>query len=616
MEAILTLENEFLQFKTFDDCSADIVDKQTGQRWHMGPVAWQDIHEIIEDVVWTRNPRYWCDYFIGRFKAEKQGDHLLISVKRPPHRDDDIVGRFRVEWSLEGADLKLRIFDIDESLPSLNFPPHIESDSLVLPNEVGQWVRNAETSMTCKFITQNNGLNMRWFGGLAEGDQNGWMVICEENYVYMGAYQNGVNINPTYLKSKSEWLDSRSIRYSFTGNGYVGLAKRFRQYALDNKLFRRLDEKIADTPALERLLGGRVISFFQSSTERSRNKENFLQPLTQEERDAADRLEVKIPHADVLKIMEMAKSWGMKKGLFNLRGSFPGGYDDQHPDVWPPEPALGSIDELKQALQQPEPYLAALHDNYQDIYEQSPSFPHGVIRTRDGHLMHGGYWHGGQCYIICTKHQRPYAERNWEKLKTLGMTAHFVDTMSCVRFYECHDPDHPMVMEECRQNKLKLMQFFKEQNIVLGSEEAADFGMYYIDWLENRHMHTPHESIPLWPLVFHDAAFYTRYSTAGTSGGEPVDMLSNLLWGYMPYWPANDLASWPSQEAAFKASLDCDKWHGRVGMDDMTNHEYLDDGLVERTEFSSGVSMVANYSDEAREFNGKQIAPKGHLIVE
>ena len=607
MKMVLELENEWVKLSIREDCSAEIVNKKTETQWKMGPVAWQDVSEITDNVVWTRNPRCWADYYIGRFKAVREGDDLIISVFGPPWTEPR--GSFRARWSLDGDDVKLQISDIDESLPSLNFPPPIESASLVIPDKIGKWVRDEGVSMDCRFITQNNGMNMRWIGGLAEDEQQGWLVIFEENYEHMGCYLNGHLVTPTYFKTKGQWHKSRSVRYCFTENGYVGQAKRFRRHAKELGLFRTLEEKCAENPDLKRMLGGRIVSFFQCSTNRNANAEAFYQTPKGEE-----GLEVKITHADAKQAIALAKEWGMKRGLFNLRGTFAGGYDDRHPDIWPPEPALGTIDELKEILSQEGPYLAALHDNYQDIYQQSPSFPEGVIQTKDNHLMWGGYWHGGLTYIICSKEQEKYARRNWEQLKTLGLKAHFVDTLSCPRFYECYHPDHPLTMDECRESKVSLMEFFKGQGIVFGSEESADYGLAHFDWLENRHTHVPHESIPLWPLVFHDAAFYARYSTDGTAGGEPVSQLENWLWGYMNYWPVNDLVSWPEQEDAFKASLDLDDFHARIGMDEMMTHRYLQDGLVEQTEFSSGVRVTANFSDEMRVVDGHEIQAKGHLV--
>jgi hypothetical protein len=306
----------------------------------------------------------------------------------------------------------------------------------------------------------------------------------------------------------------------------------------------------------------------------------------------------------------------------SLRGNYyyyAGGYDERHPDIWPPEPALGSVDELKALFEHgDELYLTCLHDNYQDIYTQSPSFPDGISMTSDQRLLHGGFWHGGQTYILCSSQQRRFAERNWPlQHGDIGMRAHFIDTCSCVQFYECFHPDHPTCRADERRNKLHLISFFKEQGVVLGSEEAADFGLGLIDWLENRHQHIPGGSTPpLWPLVFHDAAFYARYPSDGTSGGNPTLDLANYLWGYMAYYPVNNLADWRGKEQLFRSSLDLDALHARIGMDEMTDHRFLgDDKLVEKTEFSSGVAVYANFSGETRQIDGQTIPAQDKLIV-
>ncbi len=613
--AIFTIENDFLKLEVAADSQTTIYDKQTGKVWATGPVAYQDRDEIVQDVVWTRCERVWADYFIGRFTAEKIDEQRLrINVMPPPWTDT--CGSAVIRWELDGPELVLHIEDIDESLPSFNYPPAIESASLVMPSKVGQWLRANKPEMTCYFATQNNGLNMRWVGGLDADEQRGWMMIFENGFTDIGTYRNNLHITPTFLKAKSVWSGAHSVRYCFTDNGYVGLAKRFRRWAQDHGLWRSLQDKMEACPALKKLHGGRIVSMFQCSTKHTNITENNLNPVSSEERVADGDVEVRVSHADAAQIFAQAKAWGMDKGLFVLRGTFQGGYDDHHPDIWPPEQALGTVDELKNLVEQDGEYLAALHDNYQDIYTQSPTFPEGVIKTRTGDLMTGGPWHGGLCFITCTKKQRALAERNWPYLKTLGVSAHFVDTLSCVRFYECFDEDHPMTRDEDPDLKADLMQFFKDQDVVLGSEEAADFGVPYLDWLENRHTHVPHESIPLWSLVFHDAAFSARYGTAGTSGGKAVRQLENALWGYMSYWPANDLASWPQEEAEFKASLAIDALHKKIGAEDMTHHQYLDDGLVEQTTFANGVSVIANFADEPRTINGQTIPSEDYIIIE
>ena len=306
----------------------------------------------------------------------------------------------------------------------------------------------------------------------------------------------------------------------------------------------------------------------------------------------------------------------MKKGIFCLRGTFAGGYDDKHPDIWPPEPALGTLAELESIMAQPDPYMAVLHDNYQDIYPHAPSFPQGIIQTRKGEMLRGGPWHGGQCFIMNSAEALKNVKRNWEHLKTLNPKGHFIDTISCVQLYQDYHPEHTITRAGDCAARNDIMQFYKKYKIALGSENAADFGAAYLDYLENRHKAKAGENIPLWSLVYHDAAFCARYSTGGTSGGRPARHLENILWGYMKYWPVNSLAEWKTDEASFKSSLFEDEWHARIGLDEMTDHRYLtEDGMVEQTAFSSGVSAIVNFADEPRQVDGKTIPPQGHLIV-
>ena len=185
-----------------------------------------------------------------------------------------------------------------------------------------------------------------------------------------------------------------------------------------------------------------------------------------------------------------------------------------------------------------------------------------------------------------------------------------------VLFARVLDDEHQLTRNGDWQTKRKLMQFFKEQKLVVGSENAADFGAADLDFLENRHEQVPGETIPLWNLVFHDAAFSARYGTCGTSGGQPARMLENMLWGYAAYWPVNSLEDWRIQKQDFVDSLFVDKWHEKVGMAEMTIHEYLsEDGCVEKTEFSSGYAIIANFANEDRIIDGKIIKAQGYLII-
>jgi hypothetical protein len=175
------------------------------------------------------------------------------------------------------------------------------------------------------------------------------------------------------------------------------------------------------------------------------------------------------------------------------------------------------------------------------------------------------------------------------------------------------------------QLKVELLRLYRDQGRVLGNEEAADFGVPYLDWFENRHKRAAGgESVPLWPLVFHDAAFCARYGdfwaeygpgTDPTGPGAPPPWLTDLLWGYMLLVGVRDVAKWEAGRDRFAGTIHVDAWHARVGDAEMINHRYLtDDGQVEQTEFSSGVAITCNFATEPRTVDGVTIPGHGYVI--
>ena len=79
------------------------------------------------------------------------------------------------------------------------------------------------------------------------------------------------------------------------------------------------------------------------------------------------------------------------------------------------------------------------------------------------------------------------------------------------------------------------------------------------------------------------------------------------------YWDYR-FGSW-DQEEIFTTIDHVDKWHEKIGMADMVNHKFLTDDLkVEQTEFSSGDSIICNFSEEAVNVGGKKVKSGGYII--
>ncbi len=427
---LLTLENDSLRVDIRSDASTHVLDKQNAISWQSGPVALQEYGPIDEGHVWLRQRRSMCEQYPGRFIGRRNAaaiDFLLLG------RGNRIVGRFSCRVSLEDAWLVYRVTSIDEEIKSLVFPTPILSQALVLPIGVGKLVtelaqREIYERWAHTFFTH---LNMRWIGGL--NDRGGWIGIYDDGYEDAGAIVANRTAAPAWMKTLGRWRHPFVFRMRFLRGGYVELAKEYRKWFVAKGLFKSLQDKMAENAALAKLLGGRAVWITLAHPAPRKNQlENILfagdqvawkggaeyaarraghrpggEPLPHAEKEGAAIVDCTFARAK--ERFEKYEKLGMRRGLIHVGGWINRGYDASHPDIWPPEPKLGTIEELAGLLRPRRNCVVALHDNYMDVYDDTPSFPKGVIRQADGSLLTGGFWAGGQAYIMNYRDSLNYA---------------------------------------------------------------------------------------------------------------------------------------------------------------------------------------------------------------
>jgi len=617
-DVLSQMENEFLSVTLYADASATIQDRKTGATWRIGSVAPQEDSEIDIGHVWIRTGRSFCEQFPGRFRGSREGDNLRFFLTG---REDKIKGSFLIHIALDGPWLEFRLLSVDETLPSLTFPPPIVSESLVLPMAVGRWIRKPIQER--QFYTFFSQLNMRWFGGL-KADQ-GWLAVFpQENFVDSGVMLTEMSAAPTWLKQRGKWGEPRSVRYRFVPGSYVELAMEYRQWAMQHGLHRSLIAKLADTPALANLLHGRIASIVEAQPRHGMRYDEDVLRSSQSDRLLGAGPHVLFTHAQAQQCMERLSGAGLNHALVVVRGWIPGGYDYSHPDVWPPEPQLGSVAELAQLCRGRDGFSVALHDNYQDIYEQSKSWPTGIIQMRNGDRMPGGYWSGGQAWIVNARNGLGYARRNWESLSQLPLKAIFIDTTSAVQPYQSYQPGNTLSRSQDVACKVELMQFFKSKGLLLGSESGADFAAPLLDWCENRHTRTAGETIPLWSLVFHDALVSARYQTGDlpmeTSAAHsvgPPRWLEDMLWGYAALSNMKDYAQMENVLKSIEQTRHMDEWFAKIATVAMVNHRFLTaDGSLEETTFSNGCRIVVNFAAVEQSSASGAVAGHSYQIYE
>jgi hypothetical protein len=227
--------------------------------------------------------------------------------------------------------------------------------------------------------------------------------------------------------------------------------------------------------------------------------------------------------------------------LFHLGGWTRYGYDCKHPDIMPANPECGGDEGLANCARRVQDcgYLFCLHDNYQDMYRDAPSWGEAWLeREADGTPHLGGIWLGGQAYYTCAREAVKLAQRP-ENLRLVREVAHpdlyFIDTTYAVGPQECFDPRHPLTRQDDIHWKQVLSDYAREVFGMFGSECGREWAVSHADFFEGLasvsgryyHMLDPDEYdgrvVPFFDMVFRDCiAIHGKYGYRPEEMGEQV----------------------------------------------------------------------------------------------
>jgi len=84
--------------------------------------------------------------------------------------------------------------------------------------------------------------------------------------------------------------------------------------------------------------------------------------------------------------------------------------------------------------------------------------------------------------------------------------------------------------------------------------------------------------------------------------------LENLILGFGPTFVLDGAEAFRAAKGDFQNSFYVDRWHEKVALEEMIDHQTLDDqNKVHRVVYANGAAMTVNLSDEAFEVDGKVI---------
>lgn len=435
------------------------------------------------------------------------------------------------------------------------------------------------------------GNTMPWIAQIKE--QNGYIAICETPWDGGTTLEHGFY----FIKSLGKMNYKRVVRYHFFEDDchYVNICKYYRQVAQANGKLRTLKEKAMNNPKINDLLGSMVI---HTGIKTNIKEESRLYN--------PDGQNFKLNSFDSR--WDLIQSFKQDKLYIHLDGWAEPGYDNQHPDYYPPINGLKEfVDKVQEAG-----YLFCIHDQYRDYYLDAQTFNWDeAVQCEDGsHPTHAN-WAGGKQTYLCNSLAIHYVKRNFNRLKESGINldAAYLDVFTCNEGDECFNLRHKISRKEAYQHRLNCFEYLESQQIISSSEEVNDWAMsslvlcHYAPYdFMLREPGSPKFGIPvpLFNLVYHDCVMSPWMME---KHGWDDYFLYALLNGGMPYLVRE--GAYQNIDGAFDSeNLEqqnhlqrCQvlaELHKKVGNLELVSHAYA--GLIHESIFSDGTTVIVDFN--------------------
>lgn len=320
------------------------------------------------------------------------------------------------------------------------------------------------------------------------------------------------------------------------------------------------------------------------------------------------------------------------------------GYDYRLPDIYPPNPDLGSLDDFRQLIQTcaGQGVLIAPHDNYIDLYPDADGFTYRNVAFTQGRQPLRAWLNegrGAQSYRWRPDALRPCVEHNIGLIKeNLNPTAYFIDVWSSIRPYDYWTDDGQF--HTCLETRKTWGESFAWIRSQLGnnapqiSESGHDQLIGWLDGGQCNHLRVDSdpenkstgftwrvqgkdaERIPWLDMAYHDrfilhgAGYSSRYQ-----GG-----LSHRMHGIYSddYIATEVLTGHPAMvEEAFSRNVVRKYWllHDlmRALARKRMNHVEFDAGNLHRqhVDWENGAQVWVNRSEQSWSIAGHELPPYG-----
>jgi len=522
------LETDAYRFRMASaDGHYEIVDRVSGVTWRSNP--WQA--RFGEATLTRAGSSQQVE--LSACNLQRHGPGWIASfLDSDQHRSLGVHLRLRPTWSGRGLELsyyadpgvavrELRLLDdalwLTDAKSSYALVPVREG--MRVPSDSGK-------AYSQRFNTYAyEGCHMAMFGLVQDGAA--LLATWDDPYTSLDlksvlAEAPGTSSRQVLLPSLTLRASARTATLHFLGLGDENtIARTYREVAQTKGWLVPWEQKLRHHPERAELFGASNYKLWSTldrrMTEDSQSEQSVRINWTFEE--AAQVAE------------HLKQDLELDRVLFLMGGWIRRGYDNQHPDILPAAPECGGNEAFAECARRVRAlgYVFGLHDNYQDIYRDSPSWDEDLIMKRtDGSLATGGHWAGGRAYLTCSRQAVDLAMRPQNLPAVLDLTGadtYFIDTTYAAGLQECSDPRHPLTLWDDLYWKQAISRAARDLYGIFGSECGREWAIPYSDFFEGltgvsgRHYHNAELlpnmgaiQVPLFELVYHDTiAMYGKY---------------------------------------------------------------------------------------------------------
>lgn len=239
-------------------------------------------------------------------------------------------------------------------------------------------------------------------------------------------------------------------------------------------------------------------------------------------------------YADIAQTMQQMIEYGLTDALLTVHVWQRWGYDYRLPDIYPPAPGLGTVEDMGKiaAVCAAHDIPWGLHDNYIDFYPDAADYTYDCICfTEDGQPIKAWLNEGrdAQSYRWRPDRFMPFLQRNLQLIKpSLKPTSYFIDvftSLECIDYFDRDGMFHSML--ETRKHWGEAFAWIRSylgDNAPMTSEAGHDQLIGYLDGADCQHLRIAPDSEQFcirlrcrdWERVpWYDAVLHDKFSLHG-----------------------------------------------------------------------------------------------------